>query len=119
MPNLKVYAVEPEKSPVLSGGEPNPHKIQGIGAGFVPGIMDMSILDGVIQVGEEESFEFARQVARMEGIWIGGSSGASLAAVAKKLAELPAGAKVLTYCYDSGERYLSIQGLFQVPEEKY
>lgn len=119
MPNLKVYAVEPEKSPVLSGGEPSPHKIQGIGAGFVPGIMDMSILDGVIQVGEEEAFEYARQAARQEGIWIGGSSGASLAAVAKKLPELPAGAKVLTYCYDTGERYLSIQGLFPVPEEKY
>lgn len=119
MPNLKVYAVEPEKSPVLSGGEPSPHKIQGIGAGFVPGIMDMSILDGVIQVGEEESFEYARQAARQEGIWIGGSSGASLAAVAKKLPELPSGATVLTYCYDSGERYLSIQGLFPVPEEKY
>jgi cysteine synthase A len=119
MPNLKVYAVEPEKSPVLSGGEPNPHKIQGIGAGFIPGIMDMSILDAVIQVGEEEAFEYARQAARKEGIWIGGSSGASLAAVARKLPDLPVGATVLTYCYDSGERYLSIQGLFPVLEEKY
>jgi cysteine synthase A len=119
MPNLKVYAVEPEKSPVLSGGEPSPHKIQGIGAGFIPGIMDISILDAVIQVGEEEAFEYARQAARKEGIWIGGSSGASLAAVARKLPDLPVGATVLTYCYDSGERYLSIQGLFPVLEEKY
>jgi len=111
-PNLKVYAVEPAKSPVISGGAPSPHRIQGIGAGFVPTNLHMDAIDGAIQVEEEEAFEFAQRAAREEGIFIGVSSGASLAATAKKLAELPADAKVLTFCYDTGERYLSIEGLF-------
>ncbi|TPE43699.1 cysteine synthase A [Pontibacter mangrovi] len=112
-PNLKVYAVEPTASAVLSGGEPGPHPLQGIGAGFIPKIMDTSILDGVVQVQQDEAYDFARRAAREEGIFVGISSGASLAAVNKKLQEeIPAGAKVLTFCYDTGERYLSVEGLF-------
>lgn len=111
-PNLKVFAVEPELSPVLSGGAPGPHPIQGIGAGFAPSILNKEILDGVIQVSKEEAYNFTQRLAREEGILAGISTGASLAAVAKKLAELPAGAKVLTYNYDTGERYLSVEGLF-------
>lgn len=111
-PNLKVFAVEPELSPVLSGGSPSPHPIQGIGAGFVPSIYNSSIIDGVIQVGKDEAFEFARAIAKKEGILAGISTGASLAAVNKKLAEIPESATVLTFNYDTGERYLSIEGLF-------
>lgn len=111
-PNLKVYAVEPAKSPVLSGGDPSPHKLQGIGAGFVPTIYNASFIDGVIQVEEEEAFEMARRSAREEGIFVGASSGASFAAVAKKLPELDPSARILTWCYDTGERYLSVEGLF-------
>lgn len=111
-PNLKVYAVEPAKSPVLSGGDPSPHKLQGIGAGFVPAIYNASFVDGVIQVEEEEAFEMARRSAREEGIFVGASSGASFAAVAKKLPELDPSARILTWCYDTGERYLSVEGLF-------
>lgn len=111
-PKLKVFAVEPELSPVLSGGSPSPHPIQGIGAGFVPSILNKEILDGVIQVSKEDAFKYARQIAKEEGILAGISTGASLAAVAKKLPEIPVGAKVLTYNYDTGERYLSIEGLF-------
>lgn len=111
-PNLKVFAVEPELSPVLSGGAPSPHPIQGIGAGFIPGIMNTKILDGVIQVSKDDAFAYAQRIAKEEGILAGISTGASLAAVAKKLPEIPAGAKVLTYNYDTGERYLSIEGLF-------
>lgn len=111
-PNLKVFAVEPEKSPVISGGSPSPHKVQGIGAGFVPANLDTSLLDGVIQISEEEAFAYAQRAAREEGIFLGISSGASLAAVAKKLPEIPAGATVVTFCYDTGERYLSMEGLF-------
>ena len=111
-PNLKVFAVEPELSPVLSGGSPSPHPLQGIGAGFVPSILNTKVLDGIIQVGKDEAFAFAQRAAKEEGILLGVSSGASLAAVAKKLAEIPAGAKVLTFNYDTGERYLSIEGLF-------
>lgn len=111
-PSLKVFAVEPELSPVLSGGAPSPHPLQGIGAGFVPSILNTSILDGIIQVGKEEAFSFAQRAAKEEGILLGASSGASLAAVAKKLPEIPAGSKVLTFNYDTGERYLSIEGLF-------
>lgn len=111
-PHLKVFAVEPEKSPVISGGTPGPHKVQGIGAGFIPANLDTSLLDGVIQVSEEEAFAYAQRAAREEGIFLGISSGASLAAVAKKLPEIPAGATVLTFCYDTGERYLSMEGLF-------
>lgn len=110
--NLKVFAVEPELSPVLSGGSPSPHPIQGIGAGFVPSIYKSSLIDGVIQVGKDEAFEFTRDIAKKEGILVGISTGAALAAVNKKLAEIPEGAKVLTFNYDTGERYLSIEGLF-------
>lgn len=111
-PNLKVFAVEPELSPVLSGGSPSPHPLQGIGAGFVPSIYQSGLIDGVIQVGKDEAFEFAREVAKKEGLLAGISTGASLAAVNKKLAEIPEGAKILTFNYDTGERYLSIEGLF-------
>lgn len=112
-PQLKVYAVEPELSPVLSGGSPSPHPLQGIGAGFVPSILNRKVLDGIITVGKEEAFQFTRQLALQEGILVGISSGASLAATAKHLADIPAGAKVLTFNYDTGERYLSIEGLFE------
>jgi cysteine synthase A len=111
-PSLKVFAVEPELSPVLSGGAPSPHPLQGIGAGFVPSILNTAVLDGIIQVGKDEAFSFAQRAAKEEGILLGVSSGASLAAVAKKLAEIPVGSKVLTFNYDTGERYLSIEGLF-------
>lgn len=111
-PKMQAWAVEPEKSPVLSGGEPGPHKIQGIGAGFAPSILDQSLLDGVIQVSEEAGFEMARRAAREEGLLVGISTGASLAAVAAQLPKLPDSARVLTWCYDTGERYLSVEGLF-------
>lgn len=112
-PNMKVLAVEPAASPVLSGGEPGPHPLQGIGAGFIPNIMDTTLLDGVVQVQQDEAFDYTRRAAREEGIFVGISSGASLAAVGKKIAEeIPEGARVLTFCYDTGERYLSVEGLF-------
>ena len=111
-PELQVFAVEPAKSPVISGGGPSPHKLQGIGAGFIPGNLHTDVLDGVIQVSEEDAFGFAVRAARIEGIFVGPSSGASLAAVANKIPDLPDGARVLTYCYDTGERYLSVEGLF-------
>jgi cysteine synthase A len=111
-PKLKVYAVEPELSPVLSGGAPGPHPIQGIGAGFIPSIMKPELLDGVIKVSKEDAFEFARRAAKEEGLFVGISSGAALAAVNLKLSEIPDGAKVLTFSYDTGERYLSTDGLF-------
>lgn len=112
-PNLKVFAVEPSASPILSGGQPGPHPIQGVGAGFIPSIMDTTLLDGVIQVDADDAFDYARRAAREEGLFIGISSGASLAAVAKKIEEdIPEGSKVLTFCYDTGERYLSVEGLF-------
>lgn len=111
-PNLKVFAVEPTASPVISGGAPGPHPIQGIGAGFIPVNLHTDILDGVIQVTKEEAFEYAQRAAKEEGIFVGVSSGASLAAVAKKLPEIPKGSKVLTFSYDTGERYLSVEGLF-------
>ncbi len=110
--NLKVFAVEPELSPVLSGGAPSPHPLQGIGAGFVPSILNTWILDGIIQVGKDEAFNYAQRIAKEEGIFVGVSTGASLAAVAKKLSEIPAGSKVLTFNYDTGERYLSVEGLY-------
>lgn len=112
-PSLQVLAVEPELSPVLSGGNPGPHPLQGLGAGFVPSILNTKALDGVIQVSKDEAFEYAQRLAKEEGILVGISTGAALAAVAKKLAEIPAGSKVLTFNYDTGERYLSIEGLFQ------
>jgi cysteine synthase A len=111
-PQLKVYAVEPTLSPVLSGGTHSPHTIQGIGAGFIPGVMRLDLIDGVIQVDPKDAAEYVRRAAREEGILIGVSSGASLAAVAQKLPELKDGAKVLTFTYDTGERYLSVEGLF-------
>ncbi len=111
-PNLKVYAVEPELSPVISGGAPGPHPIQGIGAGFIPKNLHTDVLDGTIQVSKDEAYEMARRSAREEGTFIGVSSGASLAAIAKKLPEIPQGSRVLTFCYDTGERYLSIEGLY-------
>ena len=111
-PNLKVFAVEPKLSPVISGGSPGPHPIQGIGAGFIPSNLDTSLLDGTIQIEKDEAFEYARRAAREEGLFVGISSGASLAAVAKKLPELPEGSRILTFTYDTGERYLSIEGLF-------
>ncbi len=111
-PNLKIYAVEPALSPVISGGAPGPHPIQGIGAGFIPQNLHMEILDGAIQVTKEEAFDMAQRLAKEEGIFAGISTGASLAAVAKKLPELPKGSKVLTFNYDTGERYWSVEGLF-------
>ncbi|WP_286927962.1 cysteine synthase A [Flavobacterium sp. UBA4197] len=111
-PHIKVIAVEPELSPVLSGGAPGPHPLQGIGAGFVPAVFQKELIDEVIQIGKDEAFEYARAIAKKEGILVGISTGASLAAVAKKLDEIPDGATVLTFNYDTGERYLSIEGLY-------
>lgn len=112
-PKMKVFAVEPEGSPVLSGGKPGPHPLQGIGAGFIPKNCHTQLLDGIITVGKDEAFQMAVQAAKVEGVFIGTSSGASLAAVSKKLAEIPEGSTILTFCYDTGERYLSIEGLFE------
>ena len=109
-PKLQVFAVEPAASPVISGGQPAPHPIQGIGAGFVPKNLDTTLLDGVVQVEAEAAREYARRSAREEGLLVGISSGATLAAIAQKLPELPAGAKVLGFAYDTGERYLSVEG---------
>lgn len=111
-PNLKVFAVEPTTSAVLSGGQRGPHPIQGIGAGFVPAVLNVKVLDGVIQVAHEEAYKFAIHCVKEEGIFVGISSGASLAAIAQKLPEIPDGSRILTFCYDSGERYLSVAGLF-------
>jgi cysteine synthase A len=110
--NLKVYAVEPALSPVISGGAPGPHPIQGIGAGFVPKNLRREYLDGVIQVTNEDAFEFTKRMAREEGVLVGISSGASLAAIAKKSNDLPQGSRVLTFAYDTGERYLSVDNLW-------
>lgn len=107
-PDLKVFAVEPTLSPVLSGGDPGPHPIQGIGAGFVPAIMDVERLDGIIQVDPEDAKEMARRAAREEGMLVGVSSGATLAAIRQKLPELGENARVLGFNYDTGERYLSV-----------
>ncbi|MBA2637170.1 MAG: cysteine synthase A [Solirubrobacterales bacterium] len=111
-PDTQVFAVEPEKSPVIAGGDPSPHRLQGIGAGFVPSNLHRDVLDGVIGVSEEDAYAYSVRVAREEGIFVGPSSGAALAAVAQKLPELPDGARVLTFCYDTGERYFSVEGLF-------
>jgi cysteine synthase len=113
MPSLKVFAVEPELSPILSGGTPGPHPLQGLGANFVPSILNTGALDGVITVGKDEAYDYARRLAKEEGIFVGVSTGAALAAVAKKLPEIPKGSKILTFNYDTGERYLSIEGLFE------
>lgn len=110
--STKVIAVEPTDSPVISGGNPGPHAIQGIGAGFIPTNLDTSIVDSSIQITKEEAFEFATKVAKIEGLFVGISTGASLAAVAKTLNEVDKDAKILTVNYDTGERYLSVEGLF-------
>ena len=111
-PNLKVFAVEPAASPVISGGAAGPHPLQGIGAGFIPENLHRDILDGVITVSKDEAFDYAQRLAKEEGILGGISTGASLAAVAKKLIDLPKGSRILTFNYDTGERYWSVEGLF-------
>ena len=111
-PQMRTYAVEPEKSPVISGGAPSPHRLQGIGAGFVPRNLHLDTIDGVIEVTEEDAFAYTVRSAREEGIFVGPSSGAALAAVAQKLREIPDGSIVLTFSYDTGERYFSVEGLF-------
>jgi cysteine synthase A len=111
-PKLQVIAVEPEASPVLSGGSPAPHPIQGIGAGFVPQNYHATAIDSIIQINKDDAFRYTKKIARLEGILVGISTGASLAAVAKKLENIPNNAIVLTFNYDTGERYLSIEGLF-------
>ena len=111
-PNLKVIAVEPDTSPVIGGKAPGPHGIQGIGAGFIPKNLNTEILDGTIEISKDEAFEYAQKAAKQEGLFVGISSGASLAAVAKKINELPKGSRILTFSYDHGERYLSIEGLY-------
>jgi cysteine synthase A len=113
-PQLKVYAVEPTASPVISGGAPAPHPIQGIGAGFIPKNLHTDLLDGVIQVEAEAAREYGRRSAREEGMLVGISSGATLAAIAQKLPDLPTGATVLGFNYDTGERYLSVEGFLPV-----
>lgn len=113
-PSVKIFAVEPTESPVIAGGNPGPHAIQGIGAGFIPETLDTKILDGSIQITKDEAFNYAKLLAKKEGILGGISTGASLAAVAKKIQELnlPSNAKILTFNYDTGERYFSVEGLF-------
>jgi cysteine synthase len=111
-PAMKIFAVEPALSPVLGGGKPVPHPIQGIGPGFVPGVLDRTILDGVIQIEKEEAYEFAVKAAKEEGLFIGISSGASLAAVARLIKDAEKGSRILSFCYDTGERYLSVPDLF-------
>ena len=114
-PNMKTFAVEPEASPVISGGAPGPHPIQGIGAGFIPAIMDTSVLDGVIQVEPAAAKEMARRAAREEGMLVGISSGATLAAIDQKIGELGDRPRILGFNYDTGERYLSVADF--LPEE--
>jgi cysteine synthase A len=116
-PNLQVFAVEPELSPVISGGAPGPHPLQGIGAGFIPGNFHRDAVTGIVQVAAPDAFSFAQRAAREEGLLIGVSSGAVLAAVAKKLPEIKDGARILAFTYDTGERYLSVPGLFDVEPE--
>lgn len=111
-PDLKVFAVEPTDSPVISGGEPGGHAIQGIGAGFIPNNLNTDILDGSIQISKEEAFDWARKAAKQEGIFGGISSGATLAAIAQKLPEIDKGSVILGFNYDTGERYLSVEGLY-------
>jgi cysteine synthase len=111
-PKIKVFAVEPEASPLISSGKAGPHAIQGIGANFVPKNLHRDVLDGVILISKEEAFGYTNRAAKEEGIFCGISSGASLAAVAKKIPELPKGSRILTFNYDTGERYLSVEGLF-------
>ena len=112
MPGIQVYAVEPADSPVISGGEAGPHGIMGIGAGFIPRNLDTDLIDAVLQIKKEEAYEFTRRLAKEEGIFVGISTGASLAAVSKLLKKEDNSATILTFCYDTGERYLSINDLF-------
>lgn len=109
---MHTFAVEPELSSVISGGMPGPHPIQGIGAGFIPQNLHTDTIDGTITVSKDEAYSWAERAAREEGIFVGISSGASLAAVAKKLAQFRVGSRILTFCYDTGERYLSVDGLY-------
>jgi len=111
-PKIKVFAVEPAASPLISGGKAGPHAIQGIGANFIPANLNTKLLDGVITIEKEEAFEYAQRAAKEEGVFVGISTGATLAAIAKKMKEVPAGSRVLGFNYDTGERYLSIEGLF-------
>lgn len=111
-PNLKVFAVEPELSPVIGGGQPGPHPLQGIGAGFIPVNLHTNMLDGCIQVSKDEAFQFVQKAAKEEGLFGGISSGATLAAIAKKIPEIPEGATIVGFNYDTGERYLSVEGLY-------
>jgi cysteine synthase A len=112
MPGIKVFAVEPADSPVISGGEPGPHGIMGIGAGFIPGNLDVNLIDGVFQIKKTEAYEFSRRLVKEEGIFAGISTGASLAAVSRLLEKESNSATILTFSYDTGERYLSVNDLF-------
>lgn len=118
-PNLKVFAVEPKNSPVLSGGQPGPHPLQGIGAGFVPKVVNTALFDGVITIDKEEAFAYTNRIAKEEGILAGISTGTSLAAIAQKLPEIEAGATILTFNYDTGERYWSVDDLFDEKAAEY
>jgi len=111
-PELKVFAVEPALSAVLSGGQPAPHPLQGIGAGFIPSIIKPELLDGIIKIGKDEAYDFTRRAAKEEGLFVGISTGAVLAAVDQKKNDFPAGSRILTFNYDTGERYISTDGLF-------
>jgi cysteine synthase len=111
-PALKVFAVEPELSPVISGGKPGPHPIQGIGAGFIPKNLRTELLDGVILISKDKAYEFVRRLSKEEGIFAGVSTGAALAAIEKKIPEIPSGSRILTINYDTGERYLSVEDLY-------
>jgi cysteine synthase A len=111
-PGLRIFAVEPVLSPVLSGGAPGPHPLQGLGAGFIPAIMKKELVDGIITINKDEAYDFARRAAREEGLFVGISTGAALAAVNQKIGDFHDGARVLTFNYDTGERYLTVEGLF-------
>ncbi len=111
-PGVMVFAVEPALSPVISGGSPGPHPIQGLGAGFIPVNLKTELLDGIIQVTKEEAYDYTRKAAKLEGLFVGISSGAALAAVASKIKEIPAKSRILVFNYDTGERYLSVEDLF-------
>jgi cysteine synthase len=111
-PQIRIFAVEPALSPVLAGGKPGPHPIQGIGAGFVPSVLDRAVLDGIIPIDKDEAYDYAKRAAKEEGIFLGISSGASLAAVARLIKSVEKGSRILSFCYDTGERYLSVPDLF-------
>lgn len=111
--------MEPKDSPVISGGNPGPHPLQGIGAGFIPKTLNIEILDGTIQVEKDEAYTYTQRLAKEEGILAGISTGTSLAAIAKKLNEIPKGSKILTFNYDTGERYWSVEGLYEESEFKF